>query len=136
MNDHDAAKVLAILGAAWPNQELPDPTVDLWMGLLSDLAYEDGKAAAKTVIKEDTFFPSISRFLQAAQAARHGRENRLAAERGLPSAHRAVPPPERLLKLTRQLLRERSTKKHWHGGPDPCPVCGGIAPEHLRKGPA
>lgn len=23
------------------------------------------------------------------------------------------------------------TGGHWHGGPDPCPVCGGLAP-HLR----
>lgn len=26
------------------------------------------------------------------------------------------------------------TGGHWHGGPDPCPVCGGLAP-HLRPRP-
>ncbi len=128
MTPADAANVLGLLTAAWPNQDMPDRTVDLWLGLLSELDLSDAKEAARTVVRQDQWFPSVARFIQAAEAAKHGRQNREAAHRGLGDGHRPAAPPAQLVEATRQLIAEQAGKKHWHGGPDPCPVCGGTAP--------
>lgn len=126
MTFQDATTVLGLLTAAWPNQDMPAETAELWIGMLSELDVDDAKSSARTVIRNDQWFPSIARFIQVAEAAKHARENRFAAQRGLPSVGRSVPPPQRLIEATRQLLAEQAKKKHWHGGPDPCPVCGGM----------
>jgi hypothetical protein len=34
----------------------------------------------------------------------------------------------RFIALCRETLKQRDTRPHFHGGPDPCPVCGGINP--------
>lgn len=127
MNRRDVAAVLGILTAAWPNQTLPEQTVAVWMDMLADLDPADAQQAARTLVKTEQWFPSIARFRNEAQAAAHARQNRRAATHGLPGHHRPAPPPPALVEAARALLDEQSTKKHWHGGPAPCPVCGGMA---------
>lgn len=134
MNDTEAANVLGLLNAAWPNSDLPDRTVELWIGLLCEMEMLDAREAAKTVIRQDNWFPSIARFTQTVEAARHARRNREAASRGLPSARwEPSPLPQALIDATRGLIAEQASKKHWHGGPKPCPVCGGIAPSKPER---
>jgi hypothetical protein len=123
----EATQVLAILSAAWPNQQVSRETAQLWLGMLAELDQRDAMAAARDAVRQDQWFPTIARFLQLAEARKHGRRNREATERGLPSAHRAAPPNPELMKATRRLIAERQGQHHNHHGPGPCPVCGGVA---------
>lgn len=133
MNDHEAATVFGLLTAAWPDKELPDETIDLWLEMAADVDFADAEPAARQIIREDQWFPSIARFLQVTEARAHGRRNRQADARGLPATRRSAPPPKPLLDAARRLLEEQKTKQHDHNGPEPCPVCGGVAPPSSKK---
>lgn len=131
MNDHESADILAILAAAWPNQEITRETAQLWLGMLAELDPDDAMAGARTVVRNEHWFPSIARFRQATDAARHARRNQEAAARGLPRPGGRIPDEERFQAIIaglRDNLADRGTRTHWHGGPHPCHVCGGIAP--------
>jgi hypothetical protein len=58
----DAVRVLDLLLAAYPNVELEEPTMALWVGALSHLDADDANAAVRQVIAESDFFPSIAKF--------------------------------------------------------------------------
>lgn len=132
MNEHEAANVLGVLNAAWPQVELGQQTADLWIGMLERTDVAVAMAAARTVIRHEHWFPSIARFLQAVETEAQHERTRRASTVGLPTAHhRPVAPPPALLAAARQLLAEQAGKRHWHGGPEPCPVCGGVAPPKL-----
>lgn len=134
MNDHEAAVVLGVLTAAWPKQDLPDATVDLWLSLLTELDLGDARAAANTVVRQDQWFPAVARFLEVAGAAKRARQHREAEHRGLPDASAvAVAPPAELTEAARRLIAEQRATRHDHHGPDPCPVCGGVATPRARR---
>lgn len=137
MTPHQATQVIAALTAAWPTHDMPDDTMRLWVGLLADVDQGDAMEAARTVVKEDRFFPPISRFLQLAEERCHARRNREATERGLPRQPPQRVSPERMTQilggLRAQLAARRGAGGHWHGGPNPCPVCGGMAPPTHRR---
>lgn len=138
MNDTDAATLLSLLTAAWPNQAIPDHTTDLWLGLLAELELNDAKTAAKTVIREDMWFPPISRFLAAVDAAKHARRNREAMLYGLPDPGVRVPDRARfdqIIANLRSQLADRGSRDHDHRGPKPCPVCGGLPVPWDRRTP-
>lgn len=131
MNSQEAGDVLSALTAAWPNQNLPRETVQLWIGVIAKLDLNDAMAGAWTVVREDTWFPSVARYLAAVKAAQHARANREAASRGLPSPGRRVPDRARFDEFVsgcRDQLAARGTRGHDHRGPEPCPVCGGMPP--------
>lgn len=128
MNGRDTAAVLGILAAAWPNQQITEQTASVWMDLLADIDPDDAMHAARTLAKREHWFPSIASFRNEAEARAHARRNARAASHGLGAAPRKpAPPPPALMAASRQLLAEMRTKKHWHGGPTPCQVCGGMA---------
>lgn len=133
MTPHEATQVIAGLNAAWPTHEMPEATIRLWVGLLADVDQGDALEAAKTVVKEDRFFPPISRYLQLCEERCHARRNRDADSRGLPPMPSQRVSPERMTQilggLRAQLAVRRGAGGHWHGGPEPCPVCGGINPD-------
>lgn len=134
MNDQQGAVVLGVLTAAWPKQEMPDPTVDLWLSVLTELHPDDARAAANTVVRNDQWFPSIARFLEAAGVAKRARQCREAEHRGLPSSSAvAVPPPPELTEAARDLIAKQQATKHDHHGPDPCPACGGVATPRFSR---
>lgn len=125
MNDEQAARIFNLLVTAWPDKELPDETIDLWIEMIDDLDYADAQAAAKDIVRHDQWFPTVARFRQQCEVHASRRRHKAAADRGLPQGG-FVQPPQALLNATRQMLAERAKlPKHWHGGPGPCPVCGG-----------
>lgn len=126
MIPRDTAAVLGILAAAWPNQTITEQTAAVWREMLADVDQSDAMAAARTLVKRSEWFPSIAQFRNEAEANAHARCNRAAASRGLGSGHKPTSPPPRLIAAARQLLAEQRGARHWHGGPDLCPVCGGI----------
>jgi hypothetical protein len=44
-----------------------------------------------------------------------------------------IPPPPDILEQLWQALADSSARNHWHGGPEPCPVCGGTPTVHGPK---
>jgi len=124
----ETAGVLAMLTAAFPNVDLEEPTIELWMSALGEVDHRDGQAAAGAVIRTEKFFPAVSTFFDAVAAETHGRRVREAAMRGLPRPTGRPVGQDRFRRAIEEVwdtLAERGTRKHWHGGPDPCPVCGG-----------
>ena len=126
MNRNETAAVLGILAATWPNQTITEQTAAVCMDFLADIDPADAMHAARTLAKREHWFPSIAQFRNEAEAKAHARRNARAATHGIGVAFRAVPPPPALMDAARQLLTEMKGKKHWHGGPHPCPVCGGM----------
>ncbi len=128
MNEDQTAAMLASLGAAFPAFEPSRATVTTWTGALRSVRVEDAREACEKLIRTCRFFPSIAEFFNEETAARRARESRESAERGLPGVSGTIPPPERLAKLLSQLreeLGDSGARDHWHGGPNPCPKCGG-----------
>jgi hypothetical protein len=129
VNRQDAVEVLGVLGAAWPNQEIAQQTAQLWLGMLDACEVEAAKKAALSIIRNDHWFPSVARFLQSYESEAQYQRTARADSVGLPTAHHTpVAPPKRLTDASRVLLREMGGRGHWHGGPGPCPKCGGMAP--------
>lgn len=131
MNANDTAAVLGILSAAWPNQTITAETATVWRDILADIDSADAMHAARTLVKREHWFPSLAQFRSEAEAHAHARRNKRAASHGLP----ASPPPaaadghRRLVDAARQVLAAQRGQRHWHGGPQPCPICGGLAPK-------
>lgn len=125
MNDQQAARVFNFLVTAWPDKQLPDETIDLWIEMIDDITYGDAQAAARDIVKQDQWFPTVARFRHQCEVHASRRRTQDAAKTGL-APPTGTPPPKALLDATRQLLAERATlPPHWHGGPNPCPTCGG-----------
>lgn len=131
MNARDTAAVLGILSAAWPNQAITPETATVWRDILADIDSADAMHAARALVKREHWFPSLAQFRSEAEAHAHARRNKRAASHGLPASPQ--PPTadghRRFVDMARQMLATQRGTSHWHGGPDPCPVCGGIAPQ-------
>ncbi|HEV2928406.1 MAG TPA: replicative helicase loader/inhibitor [Propionibacteriaceae bacterium] len=127
MTPQETARLMGVFAAAWPNQEISRDTVELWSGMLERVNVEHAMAAAKVLIRNENWLPTIAKFLQAVETEASYQRARLARTRGLPGARTVSAPPNRaLMAATRGMLAEQRSKKHWHGGPDPCPACGGM----------
>jgi hypothetical protein len=125
MTPQDTAAILGILSAAWPNQTITAQTAAVWRDMLTDLDPDDAMHAARALIKQEHWFPSIARFRLEADTHAHARRNKEAAARGLSPGHHATSPPPQVMADLRTHLTEQSTKKHDHHGPEPCSKCGG-----------
>lgn len=126
MKRDEAAQVLDLLTAAYPSQELADGTVALWLKALTQVDAADAKATASRIVASSEFFPSMAKFREQLAAERRARENREAVTRGLARPRTNVPDPECFAQIVggvRDQLAQRATRRHWHAGPDPCPVC-------------
>ena len=60
MTPVEAAKLVAMLMAAYPFAELPEGTVAVYEGFLQDFDRDRGVAAVRTVIRTHKFFPTIA----------------------------------------------------------------------------
>lgn len=129
MNETETLATLAALTAAYPSFELSRPTAESWALALRSVQVDDAQAVVARLIRTKTFFPSIAEFFNEESAARRAREHREAAVRGLPEVSGHRPRGEEAQGLVRQLKEELDyggARGHWHGGPDPCPKCGGM----------
>lgn len=66
MTSEQATKIITMLAAAYPNQALTTPTMQVYTQLLADLAYEQAQAAVIKHIATNKFFPSIAEIRKAA----------------------------------------------------------------------
>ncbi len=127
MNLQETAQTLAYFAAAWPNFGLTEETVEVWLEAVADINPEHAVQARETLVKTSEWVPSIARFRQECASIAHWKRERFAAAAGLPPGPAAALPIELVADL-RQNLASNGPRKHWHGGPHPCPSCGGVIP--------
>lgn len=65
MTKAECSKLLAILAAGFPKFEVDELKVTVWHEMLSDIDYSVASVAAKKIILEKTFPPSIAEFREA-----------------------------------------------------------------------
>lgn len=70
MSPEEIQGVLAYMLSAWPSAKVDDATPLVWAEHLLDVSYEAGMRAAKRLVKESQWFPSISDFLECARLER------------------------------------------------------------------
>lgn len=102
------------------------------MGACRSVQVDDARTACERLVRTLRFFPTVAEFFNEEAAARRAREHREAAERGLPEPTGVRPGRERVTGMLGQLREEiayEGARGHWHGGPGPCPKCGGISPK-------
>jgi hypothetical protein len=131
-----ADRVLGELIAGYPKANLSDETVVLWADAIRDSDGDFDKAAeiARRWPRTHEWFPNLAEFLAVitprnyAEPADDPDDVRLnpAASQKLARMWRAE-----LGKVSRRvdsLANHRGAGGHWHGGPNPCPMCGGDPP--------
>lgn len=137
MTPAESATILGLLSAGFPAIQVSQETAIVWMEALADIDPQDALPAARTLIKRAPRFPTVSQLREEAESLAHARRNREATDRGLPARSAVGVRPERLEEilagLRARMAVQRGTRGHWHGGPEPCPVCGGLAPPRVAK---
>lgn len=65
-NLQEITKLIAVVSLAYPRYELPEGTVHVYAGLLSDIPADALEAAARQLMVESKFFPSIAEWREKA----------------------------------------------------------------------
>jgi hypothetical protein len=131
MNRDDGITIIARLMAAWPGHEWSDPTAEMWLEDLEAWHLEEAMAAVQMCRRTLDWSPSWHQFLEALAAARRTQSQTIyRAELTRPGVHT----PEANIEAIRLIRNWYANKtnmrlRHWHGGPDPCPICGGLNPK-------
>lgn len=81
LTSRETAAVLALMASAWPNSAVDENRARVWTSALDDIHGEDGFAAAKLLIKNSKWFPTIAEFIETSAACRRRRSD----ARGLPA---------------------------------------------------
>lgn len=92
MTADEARQVLAYMANVWPNTQLDEPQVAVWLETLAPMSPAHARAAARTLKAQSQFFPSHALFLETAAAIRRAQEHADSATRGLPVSSERVSP--------------------------------------------
>lgn len=111
MNVTEVAGLIAYFGSAWPKWEPSDDTADVWAGELEDIDVKVGRAAAKELVNNSTFAPSIAEFREACRSEAN-RQRLIESFKPLPPVHDAVPPPPEIIAGMRQMLAQQKVPLH------------------------
>ncbi len=65
MTKKEALQILKILSAAYPNQKLPEDSVEIYCHAIKDLDFDTTRQVAARHIKTQKWFPSISELYNA-----------------------------------------------------------------------
>lgn len=140
MNRDESAQLLAIMAAPHP-WDVPDDQAEVWhRAALERVDFELGLEAAVRLVETMEKMPTPAAFnamVTTIGRERYAEQRQLAAQ----SEGRLLDPGTGLTDKVRQVIADlrasfataNGTRGHWHGGPDPCPVCGGVAPDVLRR---
>lgn len=112
MTPDEADAVLARLVSAWPNTDLPDPTIGIWhehLALMSGVVAMD---AVRDLESGSRFFPSLAEFRQAYDVAVQRDRLSKAQDRGLPTPVERSVGPERAKELIEGLRAKINASKH------------------------
>lgn len=129
MDAEQAAKVVRTLIAPFPRHGLNDEGLTMYADSIEASGAEYGRAheIAMRWARTHGFMPSLHEFL----AVITPRQEVVVSD---PDAVEIHPEVQRgMIEMLRDKLRETDARRsgrgvdgHWHGGPDPCPVCGGM----------
>lgn len=86
MTRTESLAILRGMVAAWPSRELSDDTVEVWVGKLEHIPYDDGLDVLSLLTDETAFFPSVADF--------RARWLELRKNRRLDEGFKALPSPE------------------------------------------
>lgn len=90
MTRDDAIDVLRVLTAAWPNANMGDDTVELWIQFLGTVDADDGQAVAAEMVMACEWVPPLAKFREGVNARR--RRAIMASTPALPSAEHETTP--------------------------------------------
>lgn len=132
MTRGEAAEVIDRLIAAYPRFRLDAPALESWLHAIAGRGGDFGRARAIAAgwANEHDQPPSLAAFLAAiAPPAAYQSPERTG--RANPAMARRI---VGLLDEAGADIDERSGGRgHWHGGPGPCGICGGIRPAAVRS---
>lgn len=143
MNQTEALQVLTIIATPF-NREITGDLLAVWYSTcLRDIDLGVGLSVAEALLNESEFMPTPAAFRRTLTAMRVAERRELPAQPALPE--RSVTQKELDRAEIREIIAEMKsklaalastgTRGHWHGGSDPCPVCGGINPRVLQRMP-
>lgn len=76
MNLQDTAAVIAYFGAAFPNFDPSDDTVDVWVAEVEDIDARDAADAMRNLVRTCEFPPTIAKFRAECKRLAFVRDNR------------------------------------------------------------
>jgi hypothetical protein len=119
MNDSEFKSFIATMASIWPDHKLPEDQVLRWKDNTRLMRYEQGVEVVSTLERSSKFWPSFAEFHQTWRS--------LFLQPVISEAEQyAGPTPEGravAAQIGRMLIEARPKQPHWHGGPDPCPIC-------------
>jgi hypothetical protein len=128
MTEEQAARVMKSLTDVYPRHGLTDDGINRYVDVLIDSGADFDRTSliAERWPKTNGFFPSIAELMAVVATRKY-----VTADPDDTSVHPDV--MRRMTALWREKMAEvdkrrtgRGPDGHWHGGPDPCPVCGGM----------
>lgn len=66
MTTAETKRLVAMLGATWPRQEIQQATLEVYAWALADLDFELAQAAVKRLVQTSRFFPTVAEIREAA----------------------------------------------------------------------
>lgn len=139
MTEDEAREVVAFIAATY-NRPVDQAQVAGWYhAALRDVGQPEAMTVAVELLNTSEFMPTPAAFQRVrTEIARSAyvaeRDALAAAERALPSGEPVTSPAEFFSAMRSMLALQRANLgKHWHGGPAPCPVCGGMSPEAIAR---
>jgi hypothetical protein len=139
MDRTDAASILDELLAGFPFTDLDVAARSAWAEAIEDTADQPGNAReiGRRWCRTHERFPTLAEFLNVITPY---------TPPPVDPDELRVPPvvSRRIFGVWREALSvvdkkaaaigdHRATGGHWHGGPDPCPMCGGKPPMTIRR---
>lgn len=128
MTSDETDLMLEMMGHIWPNSNVPTEHIIRWRSHFATIGLDVAIEIVERLEKETDFWPTWSQF----------HKHLYSAQMMLPEVKKPtfnpVTPEERanvarLIVEMKDALKVSGVGSHWHGGPAPCPVCGGLNPD-------
>lgn len=138
MNENEAVDVVTFIAAPY-NRPVDAALVAAWFHVaLAPLEVAEAMDTAVDLLNIETYMPTPASFVEArraaSQVAYREAQDAVPAMRALVAGGRSSADDEIAAAAISQMrgalatLAQDGPRGHWHGGPDPCRVCGGIRP--------
>lgn len=111
------------------SRQVTEDELELWYDtvLHATSAGIAGRAILR-IVGEDTHWPTPARFNAVRRAVQADDEPTVLGLEAGPQTDEERANVARWIALCREVVENRDKRPHWHGGPEPCVVCGGINP--------
>jgi hypothetical protein len=127
MNRQEAAWLLATLAAPYPGEPFTDDAAEVWYNsTLHNRDIDEAMTIVERLIASKEFRPTPAVFNEELRTARQHQAIAAAAVPALDAPRTSTHPAAEVIEELRRTLADTSKRNHWHGGPKPCPVCGGM----------